>query len=326
MSRPNRIKRSFLKLADFLKDPRNPVRAPYYLFSGRSKVPETDLEPGMELNFCLTVDVEHDFGIPSTLGELSTVGEGLNNLSQFFEEREIEGTFFVSRLVLENFSNLVGELSSTHEIGVHGYEHECWSEPKWWLDDDRVLSEGEKDKLLDEMVNLVEEVTGEEPRSFRAPYMTVNKETLSLLNEKGFSIDSSASSHYGVFPKPYRVNDFSLFEIPVSASPVPKFSFSPYPHYRFDFLITRLLGDYGFEKFLKLIENILKFQKSEGVPPHLVMVLHQWEFADIEKTPTQGSKYASRNNYNLMDEMFQKLEEKYKIRYSSLENLKNQIT
>ncbi len=321
----NRFRRSFLKLVDLVKDPRNPMRAPYYLLGGGLEVPDVDLDPGMGLDFCLTVDVEHDFGIPSTLGELSTVVEGLENLLELFDGRGVEGCFFVSHPVLEEFSGLVEDISKTHEVGVHGYDHECWSDPRWWLGDDRILDEEEKGKFLDEMIESVESVTGEKPLSFRTPYMTADMETLQLLVDRGFEVDSSASSHCGVFPKPWRVEDSSLFEIPVSASPVPKFSFSPYPHYRFDFLIMRLLGDYGLEKFLKIIENILKFQKSESVSPYLVMVLHQWEFAKLDDTPTKGSKYALRNNHQKLDKMLEKLEKRFEISYTSLKNLKNKI-
>ncbi len=325
MTRYGTLSRYFMKFADLLTDPRNPIRMPYYLAKGeRETGSELDSDTGVKVSF--TIDVEHDFGIPSTLGRMSTVEEGTRTLMNLFDDEEIEATFFVSNPVLEGFPEVVEEVSGSHEVGVHGYEHEVWSGPKWWLGDDRILTPEEKENLLGEMVEAVEETTGERPRSFRAPYMAADEETLKILDEKGFEVDSSAPSQLGVFPKPCFHSDLSLVEIPISADPNPKLKFSPFPHARFDWLNTKLMSSLGGEKSLDFMGKILRLQAGKGVTPHLVLLLHQWEFLNPPKGVEERFEYAGEENVELLSEVANGLEERYSIEYLSMRRLREKIS
>lgn len=324
LPRGDPIKIRLLKFTDLLRDPRNPLRIPYYILK-RKPEPEIKLDPDMKLRVSLTVDVEHDFGIPSTLGKLSTVEKGMTNLLKLFEKNSIEGTFFVSSPIVEEFSDLVKKAFRRHEIGVHGYNHECWSEPKWWLGDDRIIDRRQKEILLGKMIKLVKEITSDPPKSFRAPYMAANVETLSLLDKWGFEVDSSAPSYYGVFPKPFSPEGLSLKEVPVSANPRPEIHLSPFPHVYFNWLNTKLLSSLGPSACVDFVEEILGYQLEEGVDPHFVMLLHQWEFADLDDTPTRSSRYATENNSEILEKFLGELKDKFNVTFVSIRELANLV-
>lgn len=320
MYRYGKLKRGLLKFSDLIRDPRNPFRL-IDQWVNSPKKPEVELDPDMEVEVSLTVDVEHDFGIPSTLGRLSTVEEGVRNLTEAFDKKGIEGTFFVSNPVVDNFPDLVGKISEEHEIGVHGYEHECWSEPKWWISEDRILDREGKVKRAKEMREKVEEITEETPKSFRAPYMAADGETLEVLDEVGFYYDSSAPSYYGVFPRFSRPDELSILEIPITADPQPQYEFLPFPHAKFNWLNTKLLTLLGAREMVELVTKVLKYQKQRGVKPHVVMLMHQWEFDDPSKAPEERFGYSTEDNRELIEKFVENLRERFDVEFLPMEEL-----
>ncbi|MFP3739885.1 polysaccharide deacetylase family protein, partial [Burkholderia sp. SIMBA_019] len=68
-----------------------------------------------------------------------------------------------------------------HEIGVHGWIHELNSK----------LEFADERDLLGRSMDTLEKITGKRPTGFRSPSGDFSKNTLQILQELGFSYDSS---------------------------------------------------------------------------------------------------------------------------------------
>lgn len=164
---------------------------------------------------------------------------GMPILLDLYEKYNIKSTFFFTGYIAKLYPDIVKMIvSNGHEVASHGMSH--------------IKSNGfdvmplEKQiRHLKESKKLLEDISGQEVISFRAPALRVNKNTVYALEESGYKIDSSvASQRFDMFmsfgglkklnwltaPRlPYRVSKESLFkrgssfiiEIPLSASLLP---------------------------------------------------------------------------------------------------------
>lgn len=161
--------------------------------------------------------------------------EAVPRILEMFAEKEIETTFFVTGYFARLFPECVKKISERgHEIGSHSLYHD-----KHHGHD--VTDLKTQINHLSTSKQILEDITGQEVISFRAPALRVNEFTGIALAETGFKIDSSIASQrfdmflsFGAFKKlkwmfaprlPYRTAAESLFrkgngpitEIPLSA-------------------------------------------------------------------------------------------------------------
>jgi len=113
----------------------------------------------------------------------------------------------------------------------------------------------EKRSFLDEDVPLLEELAGERPVSFRAPRLNSSRETLGLLGERGFEVDSSYPSFLGGNPG-VGLRGKEVVEVPVSAATHPRLVFDPFPYFTFPFLDTHTLREMGQERYIDLCREV----------------------------------------------------------------------
>lgn len=165
--------------------------------------------------------------------------EGMPLLLDIYQEYNIKSTFFFTGTIAEKFPGVVKMiLPYQHEVGSHSYSHE----PDQAFD---IISYGEQLEHLKKSKKLLEDISGQEVISFRAPALRVNRFTPEALVEAGFKIDSSVASQrfdmflsFGGFHKlkwllaprlPYRTAVNNLFkegkggvvEVPLSANILP---------------------------------------------------------------------------------------------------------
>ncbi len=132
----------------------------------------------------------------------------------------IQATFFVLGWVAERLPDLVREIDQRgHEVASHGYEHHlCYNQSLDELRLDLVKSK-----------KLLEDIIGKEVSGYRAPSFSISDETLTLVQEAGYTYDSSYNSYEGngrygslQLPKDKQLNSpiyplsSTFFEIPVS--------------------------------------------------------------------------------------------------------------
>jgi peptidoglycan-N-acetylglucosamine deacetylase len=165
--------------------------------------------------------------------------QGMPRLLELYAKYNVKATFFytahIAKLVPEVVKMI---LPHGHEVGSHGYTHET----NQAFD---VLSFNEQKDHLKRSKEILEDISGQEVVSFRAPAARVNNNIVQALIESGFKIDSSISSQrldmfmsFGALKKlnwltaprlPYftdahnifKAGESELFEIPISAFGLP---------------------------------------------------------------------------------------------------------
>jgi peptidoglycan/xylan/chitin deacetylase (PgdA/CDA1 family) len=126
--------------------------------------------------------------------------DGLPRFQEICDQYRAPATFFCEGKLVEQFPDLFKELAHRHEIGCHSYNHEWLGArppPKWipCRNDFSVLSLSEKKRVVRRGIGAIEKAIGKTPRSFKAPFNSVDHpSTLMLLDELGFVADSSLPS------------------------------------------------------------------------------------------------------------------------------------
>lgn len=165
--------------------------------------------------------------------------EGMPELLDIYEKFQVKSTFFYTAYIARLFPDTVKMvIDAGHEIGSHGKSH---------LKENGfdVMPLDRQVRHLAESKKLLEDLSGQEVISFRAPALRVNEDTGMALIETGYKIDSSvASQRFDFFlsfggkiklnwlkapRKPYKTkpeNIFSkgegpLIEVPLSAFILP---------------------------------------------------------------------------------------------------------
>lgn len=170
---------------------------------------------------------------------LKVFKEGMPLLLDLYQKYNIKSTFYFTGYIAKLYPEIVKMIVPYgHEVASHGMSH--------------IKSNGfdvmplEKQiKHLKESKDLLEDISGQEVISFRAPALRVNNDTVTALEDTGYLIDSSvASQRFDMFmsfgglkklnwmlaPRlPYRASKDSLFkkgnskiiEVPLSASLLP---------------------------------------------------------------------------------------------------------
>lgn len=114
--------------------------------------------------------------------------EGMPVLLDLYQKYSIKSTFFFTGHIARLYPDIVRMiLPYGHEVGCHGLVHH----PDKAFD---VLSLEEQVDHLQESKKILEDISGKEVISFRAPAIRVNGNTPKALSETGFKIDSSIAS------------------------------------------------------------------------------------------------------------------------------------
>jgi len=195
---------------------------------------------GLRVLMSLTVDIEeiyHDLWPPREVEILKYYGykrpkgtffKPLRSILKIFEDNHVSSTFFVLGEVAEAFPEIIEEIHDLgHEIASHGYMHRNFTK----------IPFDELEKMEKRNRSLLEKITGETPKGFRAPNFQVDTEVLDLLERIGYLYDSSVVpsvkipgwfGHYGAPLYPYRPNRQNLVkqsksrdfcEVPVAVFP-----------------------------------------------------------------------------------------------------------
>jgi peptidoglycan/xylan/chitin deacetylase (PgdA/CDA1 family) len=114
--------------------------------------------------------------------------EGMPILLDIYENFKIKTTFFFCSDIVKLYPDIVKMVVPYgHEIASHGYSHEV----------NEAFDIMPYDKQLQHLIQskkILEDISGQEVLSFRAPALRTNKHTPTALAEAGYKIDSSVPS------------------------------------------------------------------------------------------------------------------------------------
>lgn len=114
--------------------------------------------------------------------------EGMPVLLEIYAKYDIKSTFFFTSYIAKLIPEIVKMAAREgHEVGSHGKSHL----KKNGFD---VMPFEKQQQHLEESKKLLEDITGEEVISFRAPALRVNEDTAQALIAAGYKIDSSVAS------------------------------------------------------------------------------------------------------------------------------------
>jgi peptidoglycan/xylan/chitin deacetylase (PgdA/CDA1 family) len=107
---------------------------------------------------------------------------GYPALLELFARHGIPLTCFVEGWSARQYPDFLHDLRSRgHEVGMHGWQHEPWSE----------LSDAQAEDLAMRATASIRDATGQNPRAFRAPGGKSTPFTTTLLSRLGYDIDAS---------------------------------------------------------------------------------------------------------------------------------------
>ena len=263
--------------------------------------------------FCLfTNDVETTSIWFNTLRDetgIKILNEGMPLLLEIYKEYNIKSTFFFTGYIAKLFPEIVKMiLREGHEVASHGKSHL----PENGFD---VMPFEKQKRHLEYSKKLLEDISGQEVISFRAPALRTNKNTARALIETGYRIDSSvASQRFDFFlsfgsknkfkwlaaPRlPYKVDPENIFkkgnsnliEVPLTALFIP-------------YLSTTMRI---FPRITSLQRRIINIETSFNYKP-VVFDIHPNEFIDESKEVRTIKKRSSNPiNYLLKDLLRSKL-------------------
>ncbi len=152
----------------------------------------------------LTIDFEewfHPFQLRSIIPisnwnlELSRIEIQSKLLFNILDNSNTKATFFIVGWIAEFFPELINKIKSDgHEIAFHTY----WHTPIFNLNRENLKLDFEKG------LNLIYNITGQYPNSFRAPNFSIRKDTLWCLDIlKEFGITNDSSYHFPFFHPDY---------------------------------------------------------------------------------------------------------------------------
>jgi len=175
----------------------------------------------------LTIDVEDYFQVSALAPFIarsqwdatpSRVERNVDLILGLLAERSANATFFTLGWIGDRYPQLVRRVADAgHEVASHGYGHQRATE----LDREAFLADIRLAKAV------LEDITGEEVRGYRAPSFSIGRENewaFDCIGEAGYAYSSSIypirHDHYGIpdAPRfPYRSRE-GLLEVPITTA------------------------------------------------------------------------------------------------------------
>ncbi len=136
------------------------------------------------MKIALTFDIERD--LPHILDTFNGIKKGLGKILNLLDNFNIKATFFCTGILAYKHASYIQLIESNgHEIASHGWNHERLSD----------LPYKKSYELIKKSKQVLQEIChNSEIIGFRAPYLSPPKNLFEILEDLGFSYDSSITS------------------------------------------------------------------------------------------------------------------------------------
>ena len=186
----------------------------------------------------------------------------------FLSKKKLKATFFYLGWIAERNPNLIKDtISDGHEIASHGYSHKPIYK----------LTQNEFEQELKSSLDILNSLSGEKIKGFRAPTFSLNKNTfwvLPVLSKFGITYDSSVypiyHDRYGIPSAPkdpfiiYKNGENSIIEFPMSTIKLSNFNLP--------------FGGGGYFRLYPLWFSIKLMKKCQKENRPIIFYAHPWEF------------------------------------------------
>lgn len=231
------------------------------------------------------VDVETDIGsfTPFCRG----VEEGLPFISDLFEKKGINATFFVVAEIAQKFSELIRGLHKCgFEIGCHTLQHETIGDPIFDIPLVKPVLPEEVPRRLELATSIITDVTGERPKSFRAPRLWGSTTMINVLEELGYLADASYPLYYykeRLVPYHPSSEDWTK-EGNLRILEIPNFADLTIPsqdQYGRDLDQWPIFRIEGASSLIRHVDNMLAYYAGRQLPAVFCLYIHPWEFVEM---------------------------------------------
>lgn len=254
----------------------------------------------------LTVDVE-DYFMVSAFADMvkfedwhryeSRIEKNTLKVLDLLDGYGVKATFFTLGWIAEHHPKVVIEIQHRgHELACHGYNHRLIYN----------LCPDEFRRDLRKSKQLIEDITGEPVKGFRAASYSITKKSLwalDILAEEGFAYDSSI---FPIYHDIYGYPEFNRFSVKVSNNRGESILEIPLSTVRVFGRNIPIAGG-GYLRFapVRLVEwAINSLNKKEAQPA--VIYFHPWE-VDPEQPKLNGGRISSFRHYTNIAKTIPKL-------------------
>lgn len=246
-----------------------------------SKV-KTQIQKDHSFDVVLGFDMETDIGSYTPFYE--GVQQGTPLILEVLKKHGIPATFFWTGHAAENNPDMVVRVSrSGHETGCHGLFHETLGDPIFPLPNNWPILPSEVEGRLRQATEIIKNVTGVQPVSFRCPRLWGSTTVLNVLEKLGYVADASLPMYfYQNQIEPYypSVTDWTakgnmrILEIP-NFCDMEMESGDPYQRDRDQWPLFRTQSA-GF--LMEKVTGFLNYVQAQDKRPVICLYLHPWEF------------------------------------------------
>lgn len=308
---------SIMKKLQLLIDKRQPFFIPYHFLNSlflKRKIKNVNIPN--KIHILMTYDVENVWG----LEDKDCQKDNIEFLKKIQGLIPANGTYFFPGNLITPLAKSLQDIEKENEIGLHGHHHELWRDAYFVYKGP--IRDDEKKKLISDSLTEFDRNGLKRPVSFRAPYMWCKKADLKLLKTMDFTVDSSDNPQNGVS---FARNSGPMMRIPVTTNPFPYYKKRNGLLYaKFHLLNMRLLHDFNEHELYQCLNQILKMQAYLKQIPHLVLLIHSWEFYESDEEKYGDSyNHCGEKNYRILKEKLGMLEDKYSVEYITLSEFKN---
>lgn len=239
------------------------------------------------------VDTETDVG--SNTPYYEGVKYGTPKLIDLFEKKGIKATFFVTGDCAKKNPDVIKKIyESGNEVGAHSLYHETVGDPLFPLPGDNPLLPHEVEPRIKINTDILENITGEKPISFRSPRLMGSTAVVNALENLDYKVDASYPMYfYRERFTPYypdredwtKEGNSNILEIPNFADMTME---SKDPGLERDRDQWPLFRTEGAEALIEKIDNYLGFCEENDYGKFLCFYIHPWEFHPMESEYSFG--------------------------------------
>lgn len=235
-----------------------------------------------------TFDVVFGFDMETDIGSYTPFYEGVRfgtaPILEILDEFNISASFYWTGHAAEQNADMVLKVQKAgHETGCHGLFHETLGDPIFPLPNNWPILPSEVKGRLEIATNIIKEICGEAPVSFRCPRLWGSTQVVNVLEELGYISDASLPLYfYGEPVTPYhplktdwtKQGDMKIVEIP-NFCDLTMESNDPYERDRDQWPLFRTKNAAA---LMVKVEDFIVHVQALGFRPVLCFYFHPWEF------------------------------------------------